>query len=240
MLSACIILPLIGAASSGYLEMRSWGTDSDDVLPFGSGPLLNAWIVNLPQIILSFCYLALNGICTSMASAHEWNNIAKTRKGLRVTKPLAKQRSTYFLQLPYRWAVPLIFTSGILHWLLSQSFFLVRLIVNDRNGIAVPEKSKTACGYSRLSLLVFFVVALVLVVAVGMIGIRHLQQKIPMAASCSLVISAACHPAEDEGQDIHLKKVKWGVVEEATGGGWPHCSIAAGELKMAKVGEKYR
>ena len=235
-----MIMPFTGKMSNGYSEMRTWGTDSDDVLPFGSGPLLNAWIVNCPQIILSFCYLALNAICTSMASSHEWNNIAKIRKGLRVTKPFGRQRSTYFLQLPYRWAVPLIVTSGILHWLLSQSFFLVRLNVVNRDGVINKDKSKTACGYSRLSLLVFFAVALVLVCTVGVIGLRHMQQRIPMAASCSLVISAACHPPEDEKGDIFLKKVKWGVVEEASSGWYSHCAITAGKLRKTKIGEKYR
>lgn len=238
-LSACVILPF-GTASSGVEMFRTWGTDSEDVLSFGSGPLLNAWLVNLPQILLSFCYLALNGICTSMASAREWNNIAQTRKGLRVTRPFSKQRSTYFLQLPYRWAIPLIFTSGILHWLLSQSFFLVRLVVIDHNNDVVDKKSKTACGYSQLSLLVFFALALVLVCAVGMVGVRHMQQRIPTAASCSLVISAACHAPQGEARDMHLKKVKWGVVEDTDVEGYAHCSITAGKLKKAKVGNKYR
>ncbi|KAF3033635.1 hypothetical protein E8E12_004407 [Didymella heteroderae] len=215
-LSACIILPFTGRASSGYSMMRAWGTDSEDVLPFGSGLLLNAWLVNLPQIILSFCYLALNAICTSMASAQEWNNVAHTRKGLRVTRPFAEQRSTYFLQLPYRWAVPLIVTSGILHWLLSQSFFLVRLNVVNASNVVV--ESQTTSGYARLSLLVFFAVALILI----------------------LVISAACHPSNNQARDLHLKKVKWGVVDETVDNGYAHCSITAGSLKKVKVGQKYR
>ncbi|KAJ8113250.1 hypothetical protein OPT61_g4571 [Boeremia exigua] len=241
-LSACIVLPFTGRASTGYAMLRAWGTDSEDVLPFGSGPLLNAWIVNLPQIILSFCYLALNAICTSMASAQEWNTLGKTRKGLRVTRPFGKQRSTYFLQLPYRWAVPLIVTSGMLHWLLSQSFFLVRLVVVDADNKIVDAKSKTACGYARLSLLVFFAVALVLIVAIASVGLRHLQEAIPAAASCSLIISAACHP-ERTGwviRDAQLKKVKWGVLSGKDRHDRAFCSITAGSLKKPKVGAKKR
>lgn len=44
------------------------------------------------------------------------------RKGLRVTQPHGYQRSSYFLQLPYRWSLPLIVISGTLHWLLSRVF----------------------------------------------------------------------------------------------------------------------
>ena len=37
------------------------------------------------------------------------------------------QRSEYFLQLPYRFALPIMLYSGFLHWLCSQSFFLVSI-----------------------------------------------------------------------------------------------------------------
>ncbi|KAF1974111.1 hypothetical protein BU23DRAFT_462453 [Bimuria novae-zelandiae CBS 107.79] len=224
-LSANVLAPLLSFAG-GIDSNKSWGTASDDIIPFGFGILSNAWLVNLPQLVLSLCYLALNTICTSIASAQEWNNLGKTRKGLRVTRPEASQRSTYFLQLPYKWATPLLLTSGILHWLLSQSFFLVRIDVLDRKGAIVEESSQSACGYSRLSLLIFFVVAFLLVCAIGLIATRSLEQKVPFAASCSLVISAACHPPKQE-IDTHLKEVKWGVVEEQTEQGYAHCSITA-------------
>lgn len=224
--SANIIMPFFGGLGDNYAEMRSWGTSSDDILPFGSNPILNAWIVNLPQLILSFSYIVLNGICTSMASAEEWNNFARTRKGLRVTKPSGAQRSTHFLQLPYKWAIPLLITSTALHWLLSQSFFLVRLDVINREKVVVPESSKSACGFSRLSLWIFFVVALILVCAIGLVGLRRMKQKIPFAASCSLVISAACHPVTGEVEP-HLKDVKWGVVGEEVESGFAHCCITS-------------
>ena len=178
-----------------------------------------------------------------MSSAYEWNNLAQTRKGMRVTRPEGSQRSTYFLQLPYKWATPLLVTSGLLHWLLSQSFFLVRIDVTSREGIILENRSTSACGFSRLSLLVFFIVALLLVCAIGVIGIRPLRQKIPFAASCSLVISAACHPPKQAGEvDSHLKEVKWGVVEERTEQGSAHCCITATptmEQKLVK-GRVYR
>lgn len=129
-----------------------------------------------------------------------------------------------------------MFTSGFLHWLLSQSFFLVRLDVLDREGVVLETKSKSACGYSRLSLLVFLLVALLLVCAIGRIGLQHLEQKMPFAASCSLVISAACHPPEQD-VDAQVKEVKWGVVEEQTQQGYAHCSITAMPTKKRALVE---
>ena len=117
-----------------------WGTSSPYQLGIASGSfdsktiLLNAWLANTPQILLSFSYFAINRLCTSMCFAREWNSYGTPRKGLRTTNPTGQQRSTYFLQLPYRWSIPLTVTSGFLHWLLSQSLFLVRLEIRDVDG----------------------------------------------------------------------------------------------------------
>lgn len=243
MLSAIVLAPVIGLASSNDTN-KGWGTSSNAIVPIGGGILTNAWLVNLPQLLLSLCYLALNTICTSMASLQEWNNLARTRKGLRVTRPEGSQRSTYFLQLPYKWATPLLLTSGFLHWLLSQSFFLVRIDVVDRDGRIVERSSQSACGFSPLSLVVFFAVAFCLVCAIGVIASRPLEQKVPFAASCSLVISAACHLSarEAEETDTHLKEVMWGVVEEQTEQAYAHCSVTALPIVKRKLveGKVYR
>jgi hypothetical protein len=176
-----------------------------------------------------------------MASAEEWNNMARTRKGLRVTRPQGKQRSTHFLQLPYRWAVPLIITSGVLHWLLSQSLFLVRIDVFDQSGDKVDSDSKSACGFSLLSLMTFLIVFTILLSVIGWVGFRELKQRLAFAASCSLVISAACHPAEDE-KNPHLGEVKWGVVAEQVEQGYEHCSITSKHTKKRGLveGRMYR
>jgi hypothetical protein len=87
----------------------AWGTASDSTFReanFSSQETLpNAWIANAAQLVLSFCYLAINCECTAMASAAEWNNLASSRKGLRVTRSVGQQRDTYFLQLPYCWSL---------------------------------------------------------------------------------------------------------------------------------------
>ena len=65
-------------------------------------------LANLPQVILSFLYLMYNGLYTSMHMAHEYGGYATERKSLRVTTPRGTQRSTYWLQLPYTYGMPLI------------------------------------------------------------------------------------------------------------------------------------
>ena len=48
-----------------------WGTLSSTIVKIGGGAgstLLVAWIANSPQVILSFCYFAMNSECTTMVS----------------------------------------------------------------------------------------------------------------------------------------------------------------------------
>lgn len=231
---ACVFGANIIIPFANHRRFRTWGNASDDTMSFGDGILFNAWVANFPQILLSFCYLSVNNICTFLASAEEWNNLADTRKGLRVSRPVGQQRSTYFLQLPYKWAIPLITTSSVLHWLLSQSFFFVQ-VDTYANGFT---DSRAGCGFSSLSIYIFFIVALMLLCAVGWVATRPAQQKMPIAASCSFVISAACHPPQNT-TDVQLMKVKWGVVEKLNLGGTGHCCLSASFVKKPEVGEIY-
>lgn len=80
-----------------------------------SGLILNVLVANLPQLIFSCLYLLYNGILTSMCLAHEYSNYSIRRKSLRVTSPHGDQRSTYWLNLPYIYSIPLLAISALLH-----------------------------------------------------------------------------------------------------------------------------
>jgi hypothetical protein len=70
-----------------------------------SGLIAKVLFANLPQGILSFLYLTYNGLYSCMLGAHEWSLFATRRRTVRVTAPVGKQRSTYYLQLPYWYAI---------------------------------------------------------------------------------------------------------------------------------------
>ncbi|KAF2035730.1 hypothetical protein EK21DRAFT_53222, partial [Setomelanomma holmii] len=221
----------------------AWGTVSDTTFrvaaPSSPQTLLNAWIANAGQLVLSFCYLAINSECTAMAGAAEWNNLATSRKGLRVTRPVGQQRDTYFLQLPYKWSLPLTVASGGLHWLLSQSVFLVRIDTYDRDGnLVLGDASKSACGFSGTSWMVMTICFYLLVGTVGLIGRKKIKVRVPFAASCSLVISAACHPSRDDG-GAYVRAVRWGVVQETMYEGEGHCCLSSRGVGRPRVGVKY-
>src|SRR6266516_3151171 len=92
----------------------------------------------------------------------EWNDFAYRRKPLRVTAPLGEQRSKYYLTMPYRYAIPVIILSGTLHWLISESFFLVRITAVSR--AQVYDDSVSSAGYSALAIAISCLVCFIMLV----------------------------------------------------------------------------
>jgi len=85
-----------------------------------------AFKINSSQLGVSIAYLAYNGLFTRMLAEREWTSFGGTGseyKSLRVSRPSGTQRSTYRLQLPYRWSIPLMLASGTLHWLVSNCVY---------------------------------------------------------------------------------------------------------------------
>jgi hypothetical protein len=200
--------------------------------------IFNAWLANMPQVLLSFCYLNLNTLCTAMAGEEEWNGLTE-RKGLRVTEPYGEQRSTYFLQLPYKWAIPLIVVSTTLHWVLSQTFFLIRVDyfpVDSKE--ADSGRSESACGISFASLAAFCGICALLCGLIAYLSRPSLIPGLPQVENCSLMISAACHPAPDEIEP-HLRRVQWGVISRRTTDGHLLCSLSSKPVRMPRAKMSY-
>lgn len=197
-------------------------------------------IANLPQVILSFLYFAYNGMFTAMLLGYEWTSYAWKRKGLRVSRvPSGLQRSTYFLQLPYRFGFPLVVLSGTLHWLVSQSIFVVSMDAYDRSGEF--SASSNMCGYSPIAMLVVVLLATAMVATVIGFGYIPYKSGMPLAGSCSLAISAACHPNEDTKGDTFTmseEKLQWGVISTSADG-IEHCAFANKDVGPLVEGRMY-
>lgn len=121
-------LPYFGSIS----ENRSYGCKhyefaSNALERIGDSVIPWVLLANLPQTIVSFIYMSYNGIFTCMCANREWSQYAVKRAPLRVTFPSPTQHSTFFIQLPYKYSVPLFIASILLHWFTSQSIFLVRI-----------------------------------------------------------------------------------------------------------------
>jgi hypothetical protein len=223
--------------------------DSRALLSSNSMPtdiIMLALIANLPQVLLSLLYFAYNGLFTAMLMGYEWTSYAYKRKGLRVSRrPFGAQRSTYFLQLPYRFGIPLVLLSGTLHWLVSQSIFVVAFDTYDEYGLLYHDDSMgtlyNSCGYSPIAMLAVIILGAFMVTAVVGFGYIPYKRGIPLAGSCSLVISAACHPEEQlDAKDTVLsqRKLQWGVASTGDDG-VGHCAFSSEEIRPLQKGRVY-
>lgn len=210
----------------------------------GSTALLqNVLVANTPQLLLSSIYLTLNNVLTRVQLAVEWASYSLQRKGLRVSHDrTGAQRATYFLQLPYRLGVPLMVMSTALHWLVSQSIFLVSIETYDVNGLPKEEEERIAtCGYSPLAIICLLVVSGLVVVFTLVQGGKVLRSEgMPRVGSNSVGIAAACHALNGEG-DVS-QPLMWGVVsqeveeaEEHIG----HCSFSSSAVEVPVRGRLY-
>ena len=213
---------------------------TDEDLFSAAGLIANVLIANSPQILLSFLYFALNGIFTCMLLAEEWSAYATKRRYLRVTSPTEGQRSSYYLQLPYRYGIPLLIGSSALHWLVSQSIFLVRVNVTDFTGVEIPEAGFSSCGYSPIAIVFVIILGSVVVILGICFGFRTARGVMPLAGSCSAAISAACHTPE---ADASTKRIMWGVVADDCfqyeGENVGHCSFTSSTVEALVVGKWY-
>jgi hypothetical protein len=222
-----------------------------------SGLVRNAFLANVPQLLVSVLFFTTNALLTCQLVEAEWNRLGwqewlEKVQVLRVSRPRGAQRSTYYLGLPYQYSIPLMATFTLLHWLLSQSIFLADVAFyrydGTRSGNFTSMRQETweeaaqegdtisSCGYSIIAIAFTLAVAGIVVILICLNGLRRFRPGLPLARGCSAIISAACHPAVGE-PDIAAKPLGWGVVEEGEEIG--HCSFSSGDLIKPEEGRLY-
>ena len=199
-------------------------------------------LANAPQAVLSYLYLAFNALYTNMFVAKEWSTYLNERKPLRVTSPLGEQRGTYYLNVPFRYAIPMTVMSGLFHWLTSQSIFLIQ--ISETNHIKRSDTTQiSTCGFSPMAIILATLVGSTMAISGIIIGRLKYLAGIPLVGSCSAAISAACHPAVGD-ENASLSPVQWGAVthtrmgdngEEAIG----HCAFSSLPVEPPIPGRLY-
>ncbi|CAG8977573.1 hypothetical protein HYALB_00008349 [Hymenoscyphus albidus] len=193
-------------------------------------------IANLPQVIVSCLYFAYNTVYTCMVSSDEWSRFSTHQKALRTTMPKGQQRSTYWLSLPWTFALPLSAASATLHYLISQSLFIARTEILDTNG-ELEKPSFIQLAYPPLAWLVAGSFGTMMVVVMVLTGFRKLKPCV-LVANNSLAIAAACHnTVGDEGAE--LRKVGWGAVKHDDDGSPGHCTFTSREVETPREGALY-
>ncbi|ETS86385.1 hypothetical protein PFICI_00213 [Pestalotiopsis fici W106-1] len=190
-----------------------------------------ALFANIPQLFISGGYVILNNLLTTISITDEWNTFIHRRQPLRVSQPKGSQRSSYFLSLPFHYAIGLITWSGVTHWLVSRSLFVV-----ESNEFASPDfvhfdnQDSAVVGHSAMGIILTTIaVSLTLFVPIVIsfrnfeapkskenndwIGREAARYPMPLTSTCSAGISAACHRHEQD-LDAHLLPITWGFVED--------------------------
>ena len=179
-----------------------------------------------------------------MASQSELLSYSTQRRGLRTSQPTGEQRSTYRLQLPYRFSLPLLGGSILLHWLSSESLFLVRLKTYSLDGKLDPSQLISTVIYSASAIVASLGVSSFMLIVLLMLSLVMVYPPImPLAANCSASLAAITRPPPGSvfEQDMATKKVGWGLVGQGVsssdaedGYGIRHATFSCGEGKTLK------
>ncbi|KAJ5208178.1 hypothetical protein N7449_002557 [Penicillium cf. viridicatum] len=173
-----------------------------------------ATLDNDPRLlIITVSYFFYNSVLTSMLATGEYSSYGASPKPLRVTWPIknSMQQSTYWLSMPYQYGVPLLMIYMVLHWLISQSIFYVRVMAYDWIGRPIYQFSVSSLGYNPLAIFISILVGALMVCLLLGLSSRRFKSEIPLAGACSVAISAACHVPRDEPLDQAARgMVMWG------------------------------
>ena len=197
-------------------------------------------LANAPQLALSFIYVIYNGLLTSMVQSAEYLRFSTHSKTLRVSAPVGGQRSTFWLNIPYRYAIPLMIATSVLHWLISQSIFVARTFVWDYNYTIDKAYSISGTGWSNFALLFALILGCLMVFTLLFLGrVGHYPTNMPLAGSNSAAISAACHRREDEAGDIVQRPLRYGALPCGDAEGRRRVGFSAEDVEPLVSGEIY-
>src|SRR5271169_2543319 len=117
------IFTLFGIAGFGKVSLVFIISDEAAGLP------LQVALANCPQLWLSVGYLLWNNQLTRIWGEHEWRSYAGRRKLPRVSygAKVPGIRNTRWLQLPYVMSAMLMIVSTTMHWIVSQTMFVVEV-----------------------------------------------------------------------------------------------------------------
>ena len=195
-----------------------------------------------------------------MLLSSELARYAYDRKTLRVSEPCKPQRSTYWLQLPYRWSVPLMVCMAVLHWLVSEALATANITALDLHGRPIsvsayyPDVPHSHPGvgdeeglptswyglyWSPAATLAAVCLGALMILFIFILGCWKYPSGIPVISSNTLALSAACHPSMTEPEDMVLRPLKYGVLQACSDKTVKATGFSAGEIGPLRAGEVY-
>ena len=193
-------------------------------------------IVNVPQAVLSVVFIGLNKILTRMAMSAEYAQFALERKPLRVTVPTGSQRSSYFLNIPLKFALPNLVAWTFLHWLASEMYFSI--VTRDYSVYYPLGRFQVEAGVytSTFALWAFLGLGFFIITVCMLLGLRIYPENIPFTYGNTAVISAACHPDPNEPDNAAEMPLMYGRRQNEHGEST--CSFSAQSVELIEPGEE--
>ena len=193
------------------------GVFRDDV--FGVDIVRHVLFANVFQLLISFFYLISNNILTCQLAAAEFVAFLRHKDSLRVSAPKnLLHHSSHFLSLPWDYAVPQLVMFTLLHWLVSQSVFLVQTtgFGAGPNAPRLPGADASRIGWSPSGIVGTTMCGVVLVVGLVLNSFRRFSgvpRDVPRMATESSALAACCQRLPDD-DDAFLYPVTLGIVSE--------------------------
>ncbi|TDZ32092.1 hypothetical protein C8035_v012335 [Colletotrichum spinosum] len=200
------IVQMLAGISLRWMKLTA--SDAGNMLnpiPGDNAFIVSVIVANSPQLYLSFWYLAYNSLITRLEMSREWASFSLGFCALRVTRPRGEQKSTYRLQLRYKYSITLLLVSIVLHWLLSNALFIIVTrgtyhepdlgsgYLSDRVNLA--DDATVAMGTSSLPLLLLVILGLAMVLVPVVLARRPLPGYMPVVGSNSAALQAASRPS---------------------------------------------
>jgi len=218
----------IGAGLSVSDRLKRFGVGTIDpstsFIPGSSGgdagphlfPIL-VLVANSPQLWLSFGYLLWNNQITRIWMEQEWRSYYGRLHKPRVSYKTADRglRATRWLQLPY-WATALLMViNTMLHWLVSQTMFVVEIFgdqnITDSDGNL--NYSDFYINYSPLAIMSIGIGSSILVLSITIYYFIPRKSLMPLMGGSAKLVFESCN-----GLSWPLPKsgVAWGDISTTT------------------------
>lgn len=131
--------------------------------------------------------------------------------------------------------------SGTLHWLVSQSIFLVSIDFWYAHDRELPRYDRSmeplkTLGFSPIAIISVIILGIAMVVSILAFGFIPYRRGMPLAGANSMAISAACH-VKDEDKPA-FKELQWGTVSKSFDG-IGHCAFSSKPVTPPVKGEVY-
>jgi hypothetical protein len=158
------------------------------------GLLANLFSLGSIHLVISITYLFYNHLWSRMLAASELNDFVETPASLRVTLPVTGAKSTYYLAIKPHYSALLLIALTFLHFLMTRAFSVVAVSTYDVLGYYSHQRITYAVSTSSamLALVLGFIILCVLAFALD----KRLHVGMPVIATCSMAISAACCTGE--------------------------------------------